>query len=411
MISLKCLLFHSVLWVGLLMAACAGIKTVDLEKVEVSTGMVPQRRAPTVSDPVKGHEIEEIKERIKNSEARRDFQKVLQGWKRVYSLDPENQEAQRMVSQLEEGLRRAIAEHMRAGMAFYQQGEFEKSKKELLLVLFLDPGQKEAWIHLRRISLLENTTMPQRRWIHQVPDPSGDYIFHPLKEGETLSMIAEKYFGDPSKSQVIADANAISDVARVRAGRIIKVPLPTAGASQTQNGAKPTLTVGGQIEMRSPGPIPMKSMPGEDSLEQQLNLAKRLYRENKIIEAAAEFRDITHRRPDQKEATNYLERSQTIIDGLKNATSLDAAQKYEAAYDEFNRILSVKPDFTPAVDRVQDLIPLLVAKAGNLLHEEQSPCEAKVLTKKILQRSPNNNDAKNLHDESIEIERGLEMQC
>lgn len=54
---------------------------------------------------------------------------------------------------------------------------------------------------------------------------TGDTVFlHEVQEGETLEMIAEVYYGDPSMSSVLASYNEVNEE-RVRPGTVLRVPM------------------------------------------------------------------------------------------------------------------------------------------------------------------------------------------
>lgn len=54
---------------------------------------------------------------------------------------------------------------------------------------------------------------------------SDGEIMHEVKSGETLEVIAKKYYGDKSCYEIIKTANNIKDVRRVREGQKLKIPM------------------------------------------------------------------------------------------------------------------------------------------------------------------------------------------
>jgi tetratricopeptide (TPR) repeat protein len=409
--------FRPLLFISFLlsMAGCAAMEVKPPEKGEGVEKIASEKKPPApLSDLQKQKKVEELRGRIKEYETKREFQRALYTWKAILVLQPDHPEARRMVSQLEEGLKAAVQEHLQLGMARYQKGEWEKSRKEFLLVLFLDSGQNEALTYLRRLSRLGSpppVAAARKGAILETARIEPDYILHTLKEGESLSILAERYYGDKMKYPALAEFNDIVDVAKLRVGQTIKIP--------TLKGAESPV----KVQEKSPGAAReegKKSPPKEDTPkrpakevppEQRVKLGKKLFQENKFTEAAAEFQEIIRTQPDHKEATNYMAKSQAITAGLNRGTSFYDGKEYESAYDEFHKVLSLKPDVVPAADRIVHLIPLLIEKARHILHEDQVPCEVIALTKKILQRAPNNREAQKLLDEAMELERGLELQC
>ena len=57
-----------------------------------------------------------------------------------------------------------------------------------------------------------------------VPEPEADY--HTVEKGDWLSKIAQKYYGDPNKYNVIFEANKpmLSDPDKIYPGQVLRIP-------------------------------------------------------------------------------------------------------------------------------------------------------------------------------------------
>lgn len=70
---------------------------------------------------------------------------------------------------------------------------------------------------------------------------AGDGKTHSVASGETMSSIAEKYYGDKNKWSVIAKANPLVDPASMKIGTKLTIPPASAATSSpTAGGTKPT---------------------------------------------------------------------------------------------------------------------------------------------------------------------------
>lgn len=73
------------------------------------------------------------------------------------------------------------------------------------------------------VAMREYKTLAVQREQLRLSSPDRTHT-HVLQEGETLSAIAARYFGDPGQWRPIAEANAISDPRRVPAGTVLRIP-------------------------------------------------------------------------------------------------------------------------------------------------------------------------------------------
>ena len=60
--------------------------------------------------------------------------------------------------------------------------------------------------------------------VSRQPEKAPEYVLHQIQPGESLSMVAKKYYGDYKKYNLIARYNGIEDATKVKPGQIIKIP-------------------------------------------------------------------------------------------------------------------------------------------------------------------------------------------
>jgi tetratricopeptide (TPR) repeat protein len=109
---------------------------------------------------------------------------------------------------LEDTLRTEAEKHYQRGLEFNAQGKYSKARHEFLVALRLWPDYPEV------VELLKPFT----------PLPAGRYIVHKVEEGEFLTAIAEKYYEDQSKFELIARYNELEDATKVYTGMNLKIP-------------------------------------------------------------------------------------------------------------------------------------------------------------------------------------------
>jgi len=143
---------------------------------------------------------------------------ALLEWKVARAIDPDDAVARAEQTRLEARIGKRVAERLAEARAALARGAQSDARRKLLAVLALDPENATA------VALLRG------------PARDGEFIAHTVKAGETLSSIAERYYGDGSRSEVIWETNRLPAGRPLVAGTTLKIPeipgLPfvTAGA-------------------------------------------------------------------------------------------------------------------------------------------------------------------------------------
>jgi tetratricopeptide (TPR) repeat protein len=135
-----------------------------------------------------------------------ELRQALDEWKIALTIDPGDAAAQAGRRQLEARLERAIAERLGQGRDALARGEHLEARRHFLAVLAMDPANQTAF------SALQSDV----REIRFVP--------HTVKAGETLATIAERYYGDRARSEVIWETNQLPPNPRLTAGMLLKIP-------------------------------------------------------------------------------------------------------------------------------------------------------------------------------------------
>ncbi len=389
-----------------------------------------------VADTGRQQQIEEKTALLRDYEDRKEFKKALQTMKELQYLEPDNQNIRAGIGKLRSGLKAAVRKHLILGKYYIQKGDLRMAKKEFLLAFFLDPENREAFNYLRRLSSVSFRPSPVKTAGFPPVSKGKHYMLHTLKPGESLSILARMYYGDKMKYRIIADYNNIRDINNVSVGQQIMIPLPENTKSlkkekqKKENAetpvplpAKPETVPDKNIGKDEAEPAEkteeeLKESDGEKlarldnkALEDVFNKAERLFNEEKFSEAIATFQKVLQNNPSHPYAAERLKTASEILSFLKKGDALYKERKYGRAYDEFSRILVLKPGSAIANDKVDRLISPMITEAAYLLHDEQSPCEAIALSGKVLQRAPGNKDAVALLEEATTLQEGLEIQC
>jgi len=109
---------------------------------------------------------------------------------------------------LEDSLRKNAEKHYRRGLELQDQGKYGKARHEFLTALRLWPDFPEVVALLKPLQ----------------PKPHRRYVIHRVEEGEFLTAIAQKYYNDQSKFEIIARYNDLEDAAKIYPGMKLKIP-------------------------------------------------------------------------------------------------------------------------------------------------------------------------------------------
>ena len=181
---------------------------------------------------------EEYTAKAKAYEEQGDMVEALEQYKLVLTVDPENQLAKEKSATIGQELHTKAEEHYQTGLKFYNQGQYREARKEFLTALRYNPDHPEA----------QNKLTATKKEIDEVTR----YIVHILQPDETISTLADKYYGDYRKFHLIAEYNELDDATKVTVGQEIRIPviegmpiIADRAAIQTETGE------------------PAESMPGE----------------------------------------------------------------------------------------------------------------------------------------------------
>jgi tetratricopeptide (TPR) repeat protein len=139
-----------------------------------------------------------------------DLVEALEQYKLALTVDPQNQLANEKSTAIELDLHAMAEERYQTGQAFYKNGQYSEARKEFLTALRFYPEHLQAKKMLAVQKELEHVNR---------------YILHILQADESISSLAERYYGDYRKFHLIAQGNEIEDATRVTVGQEIKIPV------------------------------------------------------------------------------------------------------------------------------------------------------------------------------------------
>jgi tetratricopeptide (TPR) repeat protein len=175
---------------------CLAILTLSLG------GCAALRKKPEAKEPPEVRLERVLLARALEYERKGQPQKALQFYEAALAVIVAKKEG------LQESLRKDAEKHYQRGLDYHEQGKYANARHEFLVALRLRPDFPEV------VELLKPAP----------PPPFGRYVVHEVKEGEYLTAIAEKYYGDQSKFEIIARINGLEDATKLYAGMKLIIP-------------------------------------------------------------------------------------------------------------------------------------------------------------------------------------------
>lgn len=212
--------------------------------------------------------VAEYREKALTFEKQGDVQQALFWWKVIHALQPEDVEVQAKVASLQALARQKAEEHYEKAQSLAGKGDLESARRQAVIALRYDPDHSEA--------------------LDLINQDKG-MLSHRVQAGETLSVIAEKYFNDPAKASVIAYFNDLPEVStQLSPGMLLEFPrLPVSEVARQE-------------------PV----VPETDAM---LAEARKEFNEKKYRQAAVLAEKIIRLNPDEQKAQLLLDNSYLSI--------------------------------------------------------------------------------------------------
>jgi tetratricopeptide (TPR) repeat protein len=131
---------------------------------------------------------------------------ALAEWTIALTIDPADTTVAEVKRRLEARIERDVAERVQQGRAALARDAHLEARRHFLAALALDPRNATAFEALR----------------HDVKDVR--FVTHTVRSGETLGSIAQRYYGDRSRSEVLWEINQLPRNPRLVVGSSLRVP-------------------------------------------------------------------------------------------------------------------------------------------------------------------------------------------
>ncbi len=361
---------------------------------------------PPPTPPEKENLVETYLKTAQTLESEGNTVEAAKQYKLALTVDPQDPMAQENAARLDAELIRLSEEQYQAGMTYHRQGKYglarqaflsalaywpehtraaemlmrrEKRKTQNYVFHIIQPGEslaklaKQYYGDYKKYTIIAEyngledaaqISVGQKIMIPEIaedaPGESGNgdtgqekkFIIHALMPGESLSKLAQKYYGDYKRFDIIAEYNDMEDATRVKIGQEIKIPVieglpfyadkPETAAAAPVAAPAPLSQVVADDSVQEPGEQETMepNTAGTDTVDTSLSqvdsyrdLGISLYNEKKYQDAIFELQKVVAADSEDEQARQYLAlaylRQGEILLGQKNFS--DAKKQFETA--------------------------------------------------------------------------------
>jgi tetratricopeptide (TPR) repeat protein len=324
---------------------------------------------------------------------------ALVQWKVVRTIEPDDAEARKEQARLETRIQRRVSERLTEARASLAKGAHLEARRKLLSVLAMDPGNTTA------TGLLRDA-------VREV-----DFVTHTVRAGDTLSTLAERYYGDRTRSEVIWETNRLPAKRPLVVGSTLKIPqipgLPFAPAA-----AKPPAPAGSVAMLTpapAPAPPPTRPAPTQPPLSEE---------PPEIDPMLADIRDAIDRKEyataladiDRYIATNPGDHELVELKKLtlyRHGYALLEQKSYDEGYKALRQLARLQPDYLDITTLVQQARRQVIDhhyQEGIRLFREERLEDAVAEWRRVLDLEPRHPNARRNIEQAERLLEALERR-
>jgi tetratricopeptide (TPR) repeat protein len=356
----------------------------------------PAVAAPVARDPLAARHRQQAEALERDGQLRR----AAEEWKIALTITPDDAKARESLRALQAKIDQMVAERIDQGRKALARGVQVEARRKFLTALALDPGNRVAF------DLLQTKTR------------EVEFITHTVRAGDTLSELAQRYYGDRSRSEVIWETNQLPPNPRLAPGSTLKIPeipgVPFVHAEARK--PPPVVAAVPTPDVPRPGPAtpsaPSTAAPAKEEFAPEVN---------PLLAEAREALDRSDY-PDALGAVDkYLSGKPGDREGITlkkqalygQAKSQMEAKRYTESMQSLTMLTRMQPDYEDAPVLLKQARTRIVEQhytQGVRFYREEKLKEAIAEWRVVLEMDPNNANARRNIDQAEKLLRGLEQR-
>ncbi len=328
------------------------------------------------------------RERAAALEAQGNLREALNEWKVALSVDPKDAISTQAKSKLEERVKQAVSDGLGQGREALKRGVNLEARRHFLAALALDPSNKAAFEALQ-------TEAKEIRLLN-----------HTVRKGDTLASIAELFYGDRSRAEVIWETNQLPANPKLTPGMVLKIPeIP--GVPFVRPEAAPRET---RVPGDSPS-VPPKAEPAEEEevdTNPMLAEAREALERGEFASAIGGVDKFLAQNPRNPEG---VELKRTVL--YRQGKVLLDQKKYADSYEALTQLAKLAPNYQDSSTLLGRAKARLVQdhyNQGIRLYREEKLDAAIAEWRTVLQYEPSHEAAKKNIEQAERLLKGLQQR-
>jgi tetratricopeptide (TPR) repeat protein len=375
---------------ALLLDGCAGVAGPSEESKTAGAAQIAR-------DPLAARHRQQAEALERDGQLRR----AAEEWKIALTITPEDTRARESLRALHARVDQQVAERIEEGRKAVARRVQVEARRKFLAALALDPANRAAF------DALQNDTR------------EVEFISHTVRAGDTLSSLAQRYYGDRSRSEVIWETNQLPPNPRLAPGTTLKIPEipgvpfvhPEARKPPPAVAAVPTPDVPRPGPAPAPAPGPVGPAPKEEftpEVNPLLAEAREAIERSDYGDAIGTVDKYLASKPGDREGLTI--KKQALYGQAKSQIE---ARQYPESIQSLTLLTRLQPDYENAPTLLKQARARLVDQhytQGVRFYREEKLKEAIAEWRVVLEMDPTNANARRNIDQAERLLRGLEQR-
>ena len=332
-----------------------------------------------------------------------DLRRALDMWKIALLINKDDAAAREGQARLEARIEQGVSQRINEGRAALQRGSHVEARRRFLAALAMDPFNRTAFDALQ----------------NEVRDV--ETVTYTVRAGDTLASIAQRYYGDRSRSEVIWETNQLPSNPRLVAGTTLKIPeipgAPFARAEPRRDPLPPVAALPPPAAAPPPPPAPggtpsrseaVREEPAPPEVNPLLADAREALERNEYPAALAGLDRLLASTPSDREGQDLRK-----VALYRYGKAQFDQRQYDESYRTLTQLAKVQPGYEDSARLLQQARTRAVDQhysQGIKLYRDEKLREAIREWQVVLEFDPSHANAKKNIEQAERLLKGLEQR-